>query len=181
MLFRSTSFWSNDLTPVHEPRTRFHDPGMSQLGYGLPFALALQRLHPQRPVVHVTGDGSFGFTLQELDTARRAGLPVVTVIHNNEAWGIIRAGQRMTHDFEFGTSLQGTDYAAIARGFGCMGATVERADDVAGALQRALAARRPAVLDCRTRFVPHPCMAAFGSMNRFGHASASGTTNMKSA
>lgn len=132
--------------------------------------MALQRLHPQRPVVHITGDGSFGFTLPELDTARREGLPVVTVIHNNEAWGIIRAGQRMAHDFEFGTSLEGTDYAAIARGFGCMGATVERADDVAGALQRALAARRPAVLDCRTRFVPHPCMPAFASMNRFGQS-----------
>ena len=167
-----TSFWSNDLTPVHEPRTRFHDPGMSQLGYGLPFALALQRLHPQRPVVHVTGDGSFGFTLQELDTARREGLPVVTVIHNNEAWGIIRAGQRMALDFELGTSLAGTDYAAIARGFGCLGETVEHADDVAGALQRALAARRPAVLDCRTRFVLHPCMPAFGSMNRFGQSPA---------
>ena len=167
-----TSFWSNDLTPVHAPRTRFHDPGMSQLGFGLPFALALQRLHPQRPVLHITGDGSFGFSLQELDTARREGLPVVTLVHNNAAWGIIRAGQRAALDFECGTALEGTDHAAIARGFGCVGETIERAADVAPTLQRALQERRPAVLDCRTRFVPHPSMPAFASMNRFGQAPA---------
>jgi len=163
-----TSFWSNDLTPVHAPRTHFHDPGMSQLGFGLPFALALQRLHPQRPVFNITGDGSFGFTLQELDTARREGLPVVSIVHNNEAWGVIRAGQRAGLGFEMGTSLAGTDYAAIARGFGCFGETVEQPGDVPGALARALQSRAPAVLDCRTRFVAHPCMPAFGSMNRFG-------------
>jgi thiamine pyrophosphate-dependent acetolactate synthase large subunit-like protein len=163
-----TTFWSNDLTPVQAPRTRFHDPGMSQLGFGLPYALALQRLYPGRPVVNITGDGSFGFTLQELDTARRARLPVMTVIHNNAAWGIIRAGQRAAPDFEFGTALEGTDYAAIARGFGCHGETVQAVDEVGPALQRAMASGLPAVIDCATRFVPHPCMPAFGSMNRFG-------------
>ncbi len=163
-----TTFWSNDLTPVHVPRTRFHDPGMCQLGFGLPYALALQRLEPRRPVIHITGDGSFGFTLQELDTARREGLPVVTIVHNNEAWGIIRAGQKNTYGFELGSSLAGTDYAAIAQGFGCHGAQVQRAEALAPALNHALALQLPAVLDCRTRFVPHPCLPAFGSMNRYG-------------
>ena len=169
-----TTFWSNDLTPVHAVRTRFHDPGMSHLGFGLPYALALQALHPGRPVFNLTGDGSFGFTLQELDTARRYGLPVVTVIHNNAAWGIIRAGQRKALDFEFGTGLEGTDYAAIARGFGCHGEVVHDANDLATALQRALASGLPAVIDARTRFVPHPAGPAFGSMNRYGFDALTG-------
>jgi acyl-CoA reductase-like NAD-dependent aldehyde dehydrogenase/thiamine pyrophosphate-dependent acetolactate synthase large subunit-like protein len=163
-----TTFWSNDLTPVLAERTRFHEPGMSHLGFGLPYAIALKRLEPSRPVVNITGDGAFGFTLQELDTARRLKLPVVTIIHNNAAWGIIRAGQRAQLDFELGTSLDGTDYAAIARGFGCHGEVVERAEDVAAALDRAWASGLPAVLDCRTKFLPHPAMPAFGRMNRFG-------------
>jgi thiamine pyrophosphate-dependent acetolactate synthase large subunit-like protein len=163
-----TTFWSNDLTPVHAVRTRFHDPGMSQLGFGLPYALALQWLHPGRMVLNITGDGSFGFTLQELDTARRYGLPVVNVIHNNASWGIIRQGQRMQMGFELGTALEGTDYAAIARGFGCHGEVVEDAAQIAAALQRARASGLPAVIDCRTRFVPHPASPAFGRMNRFG-------------
>ena len=163
-----TTFWSNDLTPVHTPRSRFHDPGMSQLGFGLPYALALQWLHPGKLVLNLTGDGSFGFTLQELDTARRHGLPVLTIIHNNAAWGIIRQGQRMQLDFEMGTSLEGTDYAAIARGFGCYGEVVDDATQIAPAIARARASGLPAVIDCRTRFVPHPASPAFGRMNRYG-------------
>jgi benzaldehyde dehydrogenase (NAD) len=164
-----TSFWSNDLTPVHAVRTRFHDPGMSQLGFGLPYAMALQGLHPGKAVVNITGDGAFGFTLQELDSARRNRLPVVNVIHNNAAWGVIRAGQRQ-QGFEFGTALEDTDYAAIARGFGCHGEVVEDAADIGPALQRALASGLPAVLDCRTQFLPHPAMPDFGRMNRYGFA-----------
>ncbi len=163
-----TSFWSNDVTRVQNVRTRFHEPGMSHLGFGLPYALALQAQHPGRPVFNITGDGSFGFTLNELDTARRYGLPVVTLIHNNEAWGIIRAGQKSQLGFEFATSLAGSDYGAIARGFGCFGETVTQPEDVAPALARALASGLPAVLDCRTRFTPHPAGPNFGSMNKFG-------------
>jgi acetolactate synthase-1/2/3 large subunit len=163
-----TSFWSNDLTPVHDVRTRWHDPGMSQLGFGLPYALALQMLHPGRPVAHITGDGAFGFTLQELDSARRHRLPVLTIVHNNASWGVIRAGQLRAHGAEFGTALEGTDYAAIARGFGCHGEVVERAGDVGAAMRRAWASGLPAVLDCRTAFHPHPAMPAFGAMNRYG-------------
>jgi thiamine pyrophosphate-dependent acetolactate synthase large subunit-like protein len=163
-----TTFWSNDLTPAYDVRTRFHDPGMSQLGFGLPYALALQLIHPGRPVVNITGDGAFGFTLQELDTARRHGLPAVTIIHNNAAWGIIRAGQRAQLDFELGTSLADTDYAAIARGFGCLGETVTEPDALRPALRRALSSSLPSVIDCRTCFVPHPCLPAFGRMNQYG-------------
>jgi TPP-dependent 2-oxoacid decarboxylase len=94
-----TTFWSNDFTPVHAVRTRFHEPGMSHLGFGLPYAIALQAQQPGRAVALITGDGSFGFTLNELDTARRHRLPVVNIIHNNAAWGIIRQGQKMQFDF----------------------------------------------------------------------------------
>ena len=162
-----TSFWSNDLTPVSAPRTRFHEPGMSLLGFGLPYAIALQLAHPGRPVFNLTGDGAFGFTIQELDTARRLRTPVVTVIHDNASWGVIRAGQQRL-GFELGTALEETDYAAIARGFGCHGETVTTPAQVAPALARALASGLPSVIDCKVRFEPHPTMPAFGSMNRYG-------------
>ncbi len=171
-----TSFWSNEFTPVQAVRTRFHDPGMSQLGFGLPHALALQWLHPGRTVLNITGDGSFGFTLQELDSARRHGLPVITIIHNNAAWGIIRQGQRSQLGFELGTALDGTDHAAIARGFGCHGETVDTTHQLPAALARARASGLPAVIDCHTQFVPHPAGPAFGSMNRHGWDALTRTT-----
>jgi len=168
-----TTFWSNDFTPARDVRTCFHEPGMAHLGYGLPAAIALKSQYPKRPVFNLTGDGAFGFTLNELDTARRYGLPVITVIHNNAAWGVIRMGQKMGLDFEMATALEDTDYAAIARGFGCFGEVVTRAGDIAGALQRAIASGLPAVLDCRTKFLPHPAVGQFVSMNKYGFQSLS--------
>jgi hypothetical protein len=87
----------------------------------------------------------------ELDTARRCKLPVLTVILNNASWGVIRMGQRQALDFQFGTAE--------------LPAAFERAN----AARAARAAGQPAVLDCRTRFVPHPAAPAFGRMNCFGH------------
>jgi acetolactate synthase-1/2/3 large subunit len=169
-----TSFWSNELTPALALRTRFHDPGMAQLGFGLPYALALKLVHPDQPVFNITGDGAFGFMLQEMDTARRYQLPVVNIIHNNEAWGVIRAGQRRNKSFEFGVDLAGTDYAGIARGFGCYGERVTEREQVKPALERALSSGLPAVLDCRVVFEPHPCMPAFGKMGAAGGRARAG-------
>lgn len=163
-----TSFWSNDLTPVAEPRTRFHDPGSSHLGFGVPYAHALALLEPGRPVIDITGDGAFGFTVAELDTAVRYGLSVVHVIHDNQAWGVIAQSQKRL-GFELGTGLEGTDYVAIARGFGAHAERVRAADEVAPALDQALAAGGPAVIDARVRFDPHPGMPRFGAMGREPH------------
>jgi thiamine pyrophosphate-dependent acetolactate synthase large subunit-like protein len=157
-----TSFWSNEFTPAFEPGTRFHEPGMSHLGFGLPAAIALARCYPERRSFCITGDGSFGFTLQELDTARRYQANVITIIHNNEAWGVIRAAQK-AGGFELGTSLEDTDYAAIARAFGCYGERIDAAGQIEPALLRAVQSGLPAVLDARVSFVPHPMLGVFGA------------------
>jgi len=156
-----TSFWSNEFTPALAARTRFHEPGMSHLGFGLPAALAMARAHPERRVFCLTGDGAFGFTLQELDTARRYGLKVITIIHNNASWGVIRAAQRK-HGFEIGTDLEGTDYAAIARAFGCHGERLERLADLDAVMARALAADTSVVIDAQVGWAPHPMFPTFG-------------------
>lgn len=157
-----TSFWHNDILSAPATRTRFHAPGMAQLGFGLPYALALQAAFPERPVICTTGDGSAGFTIQELDTARRHDLPVLCIVHNNAAWGIIQAGQKKA-GFELETDLSGTDYAAIARGFGIAGHRVESLNDFRRLVREALEARTPTLLDCKTHFAPHPGMKAFGA------------------
>jgi thiamine pyrophosphate-dependent acetolactate synthase large subunit-like protein len=162
-----TSFWSNDVTHVAQPRQVFHEPGLAQLGFSLPYAIALQLAEPDRLVVNITGDGAFGFTAMELDTARRYAAPVITFIHNNASWGVIRAGQSR-ENYAIGTDLTGTDYAALARGLSCHGEQVDHPDQVAPAYARARASGLPAVIDCRTRFVPHPMMAAFGATNMVG-------------
>jgi acetolactate synthase-1/2/3 large subunit len=158
-----TTFWSNEFTPATEPRTRFHDPGMAHLGFGVPYALALKLLHPDRPVINVTGDGSFGFTLQELDTARRRGLAAIHVLHDNASFGIIESGQA-PHGFELGAKLEGTDYVEIARAFGCFAERVTRPEEIAPALRRALDSGLPAVIDARVFFESYPELEAFRRM-----------------
>ncbi|HTZ06436.1 MAG TPA: thiamine pyrophosphate-binding protein [Gaiellaceae bacterium] len=160
-----TTFWSNDLIPATAPRTRFHEPGMAHLGFGTPYANALALLHPGRPVVQITGDGAFGFTVQELDTARRLGLAPVHVVHDNAAWGVIRLGQSRA-GFELGTDLEGTDYGAVARGFGCHGERIERPEEVAPALERALASGLPSVIDAVVSLAPHPGLPRFAATAR---------------
>jgi thiamine pyrophosphate-dependent acetolactate synthase large subunit-like protein len=111
-------------------------------------------------VVLVTGDGAFGFSIAELDTARRLGLRTITVVHDNASWGVIGLAQRQA-GFSLGTDLSGTDYAAVAAGFGCLGIRVERLADFPAAWREAVASDRPAVLDVAVRFEPHPMMPAF--------------------
>ena len=68
--------------------------------------------------------------------------------------------------FELDTALEGADYAAVARAFGCHGETVTNAAEIRPALDRALASGLPAVVDVQTRFVPHPALPRFAAMGR---------------
>ncbi len=156
-----TSFWSNDFVPALDPRRVFHEPGMAQLGFGVPYANALALAFPDRRVVTITGDGAFGFHVAELDTARRLGLRTITVIADNASWGVIGAAQERA-GFSLGTDLSGTDYAGIARGFGCLGIRVDDLADLSAAYSLACESPAPVVLDCRVRFEPHPMLPAFG-------------------
>lgn len=123
------------------------DPGsLGCIGVGVPFGIAASLACPDRLTVVVTGDGSFGFNAIELDTAVRHGAPVVIVVANNGAWQIEVHDQSTTYGRVVGTRLQFADYAAMARAFGMHAERVERAEDLAGAIDRAFE-RRPSLLD----------------------------------
>jgi acetolactate synthase-1/2/3 large subunit len=101
---------------------------------------------PDRSVVVATGDGSFGFNALQIDTAARHKAPVPIVAANQGSWAIEVHDQQATHGKVVGTQLQFADHAAMARGFGLHSERVERAEDLPGAIQHALA-NRPALRD----------------------------------
>jgi benzoylformate decarboxylase len=120
------------------------------LGYGLPAAVGVALANPARPVICLVGDGSSMYSIQGLWTAAQHHLPVVFVVLNNGQYAALKSfgeilGTGQTPNFD----LPGIDVVAIARGYSCTAARVERAADLAGALQRALAAGGPWVLDVR--------------------------------
>jgi acetolactate synthase I/II/III large subunit len=135
---------------------RFHDypsqlaPTSGAMGYGVPAAVAAKALHPDRDVICFSGDGDFLMSGQELATAVQYDLPIVVIVVDNGMYGTIRMHQeRHFPGRVVGTDLVNPDFAAFARAFGAHGETVERTEDFAGALERALDARVPAVIAVR--------------------------------
>jgi acetolactate synthase-1/2/3 large subunit len=117
------------------------------LGVGIPYAIAAKFAYPERDVVAVVGDGSFGFNAMEIDTAVRHGARILVVIANNAAWNIERYDQIVSYAGRVvGTELRSSDYAALARALGAHGERVTSPDDLAAALERA-SASLPAVID----------------------------------
>jgi acetolactate synthase-1/2/3 large subunit len=125
-------------------------PRSGAMGYGVPAAVAAKVVHPDRVVVCLAGDGDFLMTGQELATAVQEALPIVVLVINNGMYGTIRMHQERHYPGRVvGTDLVNPDFAAYARAFGAHGALVERSEDFPGALEEALAAGRPAVLELR--------------------------------
>jgi len=132
---------------VGVPASTYLDPGsLGCIGIGTPFGIAAGLACSDRVVAVLTGDGSFGFNAMEIDTAARHKVPILIVVANNGSWAIEVRDQEETHGKVVGTWLQFADHAAMARAFGLHGERVERADELPGAIQRALA-NRPALLD----------------------------------
>lgn len=123
------------------------DPGpLGCIGIGTPFGIGAALACPGRTVCVVTGDGAFGFNAMEIDTAVRHRVPLLVVVANNGAWQIEVDDQTRRFGRVSGTRLQFADHAAMARAFGMYAERVTRADDLAAAIDRALA-NRPALLD----------------------------------
>ncbi|HET9445347.1 MAG TPA: thiamine pyrophosphate-binding protein [Steroidobacteraceae bacterium] len=117
------------------------------LGCGAPYAVAASLAFPTRKVIALIGDGSFGFTAMEIETAVRSGARALFVIANNDAWNIERQDQLLKYpDQELGATLSPCRYDLLARSLGAHGERVERAEDLPAAIERALG-KLPAVLD----------------------------------
>ena len=116
------------------------------VGWGLPGAMAASALYPDRPVILVSGDGSFTFTIAELECATRQGLSFVVVVADDERWGI----SVTVHEKEFGrplySTLGPTRFDQVAEGFGCRGLRINQKSELVPALQAALTDEFPTVI-----------------------------------
>jgi len=117
------------------------------MGFGLPAAVGAKLAFPEREVICFCGDGDFLMCGQDLATAMRYGVNVVTVVVDNGAYGTIRMHQERDYpDRIIATGLTNPDFAAYARAFGAWATTVERTADFAAAYEEARAAGRPALI-----------------------------------
>jgi acetolactate synthase-1/2/3 large subunit len=126
-------------------------PGIGAMGYAVPAALAGKLVDPGRQVIAVSGDGGFSMAINGLMTAVDEDIPIVSVILNNSALGWVKHGQG---NRTIASSFAAMNFAEIARSIGCHGIRVEEVGQLKPALQEALAAGRPTVVDVVTSFKP---------------------------
>ena len=117
------------------------------MGYGVPAAVAMKTLYPQRQIVAIAGDGDFLMNGQEFATAVQYGLPIIVVVLDNATFGTIRMHQEREYPGRVSaTTLLNPDFAAMARSFGGFGAAVNKADEFAPAFKAAEASGLPSII-----------------------------------
>lgn len=158
-----SSLWVNGFLTARAAGQRFVTPrGLAGLGWGLPLALGAKAAAPGSKVICVVGDGGFGHSWQELETARRMGLDIVVILLNNGILGF----QKHAELVKFGAHTNAIDFTdvdhvAIARAAGCEGQRIERAEDIGPALDAALARSGTTLLDVVTDPEAHPPITVF--------------------
>jgi acetolactate synthase-1/2/3 large subunit len=122
-------------------------PCSGSMGYGVPSAVAMKRLYPNRTVVCISGDGDFLMNGQEFATAVQHGLAFVTLIVDNGMYGTIRMHQEREYPGRIvATELNNPDFAAYARAFGGFGVAVEKTADFPKAFAAAQKSGMPALI-----------------------------------
>jgi acetolactate synthase-1/2/3 large subunit len=141
---------------LHFPRSYADHLPLGAMGMGFPLAIGMAAGELEiatasgrtpSPTVLVSGDGSIGFFLAELDTVRRARLPLVVVVSNDSKWGTEFHGQDLAYGRTANTALGACDYAAIAGAFGCHAERVVERAALRPAINSALACGGPALID----------------------------------
>ena len=128
------------------------DPGpYGCLGCGPGYALAAKLAHPDRQVVLLVGDGAFGFAGMDFDTLARHGVAVVAVMGNNGAWGLEKHPMEAVYGYSVAADLRPeTRYDLVVEALGGHGELVRAPDELVPALERALGAGRPALVNVIT-------------------------------
>jgi acetolactate synthase I/II/III large subunit len=136
--------------PVYEPRTFVTSGHQGTLGFGFPTALGVKVAFPDRSVVSVTGDGGFMFAVQELATAVQYRINLVTLVFNNNSYGnVLRDQQQQFSGRVLGSELVNPDFVKLAESFGVGACAVSSPEALRLALERALGADRPVLIEVK--------------------------------
>jgi acetolactate synthase-1/2/3 large subunit len=148
--------WARQGLPARMPGRWLRLGPMATLGAAIPFALAAKLARPSARVVALTGDGGVGFYGYELDTAVRHSVAFVTVVANDGAWGMEKNLQLGIYGPErvIASELRATRYDEVMRVLGGHGEHVSRPEELRSALERALAADGPALVNVETAGLP---------------------------
>ncbi len=142
--------------PVYQPRTYIGPGYQGTLGYAFPTALGAAVAAGGKRVVAVTGDGGFGWSLQELATARRYQLPVTLIVFNDGHYGNVRAIQKRQFGAEVAVELTNPDFSHLARAFDVGYARADTPEALRAALREANGQAGPVLVEVKLGEMPSP-------------------------
>ncbi|HEY3423313.1 MAG TPA: biosynthetic-type acetolactate synthase large subunit [Negativicutes bacterium] len=163
--------WAAQYLAIEQPRTWITSGGLGAMGFGLPAAIGAQLSVPAKRIIHFAGDGGFKMTGAELYTVAAHGLPIISIIVNNNSLGMVRQLQELFFKGRYSNSLLPTpmDFTTFAKAFGIEGVAVDNPEDFVEALAAALADDRPRVIvaNIQTEDLVWPMVAPGATLDEY--------------
>ena len=160
-------FVSRFALPVHHPRSFISTGYQGTLGFGFPTALGVKVGNPDKAVINITGDGGSMFNVQELATAVKHQIGLVTIVFADGAFGNVRRMQKVDYNGRFiASDLHNPDFVKMADAFGAQGIRATNPDELRKAIRQGLAESGPTLIEVPVGEMPSPWAQAAWSRNR---------------
>lgn len=141
--------WAAQYFKYKEPRTFISSGGLGTMGYGFPAAIGAKLGRPDKVVFDISGDGSFQMNSQEMATIVQNDIPIIIALFNNGYLGMVRQWQALffEHRYSHTTIEDSVDFVKLAEAYGALGIRVTKPSEVRPAIDKAIEANRPVILD----------------------------------
>ena len=142
--------WAAQYYTFSNPRTFLSSGGLGTMGYGIGAAIGAKVAFPERTVVNIGGDGCYRMNMNELATASRYNIPIIEIVIDNRALGMVRQWQTLYYGGRYSATVleDKVDYCKVAEGLGCRAVNVTSVDELEPALKEAIASKEPFVINC---------------------------------
>lgn len=143
--------WTAQFYKFKNPRTFLTSGGLGTMGYGLGACIGAKMGQPDKVCINVAGDGCFRMNMNELATASRYNLHIIEIIIDNRVLGMVRQWQTLFYEKRYSQTVfeDKVDFVKVSEGLGCMALSASTKEEFDAALDKALAADGPVVIDCR--------------------------------
>ena len=142
--------WAAQYYHYTKPRTFLSSGGLGTMGYGLGACIGAQVGQQDKICINIAGDGCFRMNMNELATASRYNIPIIQVIINNHVLGMVRQWQTLFYGKRYSQTVLNdkVDFCKVAEGLGCTAIRVTKKEEVAPAIEKAIALKAPVMIEC---------------------------------
>ncbi|MBR6151536.1 MAG: biosynthetic-type acetolactate synthase large subunit [Lachnospiraceae bacterium] len=141
--------WAAQYYKYTQPRTFLSSGGLGTMGYGLGACIGAQVGQPDKICVNIAGDGCFRMNMNELATASRYNIPIIEIVINNHVLGMVRQWQTLFYGKRYSQTVLNdkVDFCKVAEGLGCEAIRVSTKEEVAPAIEKAIALKAPVLIE----------------------------------